>query len=381
MTWQESLRQLDARLAKGEIGAAEYRKARDEILAEASSGSQAPNRPSRGDVWATAQAQAIQDEAAANAAETTLVVKMEPPEADETTQVVKADQIQPPPPGPPANTPPLPQNPPPAGHQNGPQPGPLPVPNAAPPAGPTQPVGPGPVQELAPGVRPTPYRSAPIQGQEVFAEARPESGGTLLRFLVPLLILAVVGAGVWWFALRDSGEEPAAQPPATSTEQQAPGIDDIDGRMPELPGKANANNGTMSLERARELKLFTPTYATMLADNGSSEVVYRGAIQRGVGYLLVASPIPPANGADGVAVLTSEHLQRAGFAPAEEASPDDPAVITRVDNAFRTFIAVYSSGDVWVQLNVSGAPKGDEQALRTEFQKILGSLTERLPAD
>jgi hypothetical protein len=137
----------------------------------------------------------------------------------------------------------------------------------------------------------------------------------------------------------------------------------------------------MSLERARELKLFTPPYATLLADNGSSEIAYRGAVKTGAGYLLVASPIPPANGADGVAVLAREHLQRAGFAPAEEVSPDDPPVIVRVDSAFRTFIAVYSSDDVWVQLNVSGRPDGDEQELRTEFQRVLGTVTERLPAD
>jgi hypothetical protein len=360
MTWQESLRQLDARLAKGEIGAAEYRKARDEILAEASSGSQASNRQSRENLWATAQAQAkaqaAKDEAA-NAAETTLVVKLNQPEEDETTQVVEATQIQ--------QAVPHTQTTPP------------------PPVAPTQPVGPGPTQPVGPGVRPTQYRPAPIQGQEVFAEAGSQRGGMLLRFLVPLVILAVVGAGVWFFAFRDGEEEPAADTPPASTEQQqqTPGIDDVAGRLPELPGKANANNGSMELDRARELKLFTPTYATLLADNGASEVAYRGSARRGAGYLLIASPIPPANGADGVAVLTSEHLQRAGFSPAKEVSPDDPPVITRTDNVFRTFITVYSSGDVWIQLNVSGPPTGNEQALRNEFQRILATLTERLPAD
>lgn len=355
MTWQESLRRLDTRLAKGEIGAAEYRKTRDEILAEASSGSPTPGRQSRDDLWAAAEEKAAMDEEAAAAAETTLVVKMDPPpqpppaaeDEDETTQVVTAEQIQRAPQTVPA----------------GPPPGPV-------------------TQTQPPGVRPTPYRATPIQGQEVFAEAAPQGGSTLVRFLVPLLVLAVVGAGVWWFAFRGGDDNPpAADPPPSSTGQQAPSTDEIAGLLPELPGRANENNGTMPLERARELKLFTPTYAAMLADNGSSEVVYRGAVRRGFGYLLVASPIPPANGADGVAVLTSEHLQRAGFAPAAELSPDDPPVITRVDTAFRTFIAVYSSGDVWVQFNVSGPPKGDEQALRAEFQKILGSLTERLPAD
>ncbi|OLF06332.1 hypothetical protein BLA60_32360 [Actinophytocola xinjiangensis] len=376
MTWQDSLRQLDARLAKGEIGAAEYRKARDEILAEASSGSPNPGRGAREDLWAAANpatngasGTAAADTAAAaddaSAAETTLVVTVDAtaqaapePEAntsvvtkeDETTQVVSADQI---PPAPPV--------------QQGPQ-GPLPP----------MPVGP-------PGVRPTPYRAAPIQGQEVFTQNNSGGGSTALRFLVPLLVLALVGGGVWWFVLRgdEGGGDTAGPPPQTTTEQQpaTTGTDEIDGKMPELPGRANENNGTMSLDKARELKLFTKPYGAMLADNGSSEVVYRGSVRPGYGYLVVASPIPPANGADGVAVLAREHLQRAGFTPAQEVSPDDPPVITRQDDQFRTFIAVYNSGDVWVQLNVSTQPDGNEQQLRDEFQKILTELTERLPAD
>lgn len=365
MTWQESLRKLDGRLAKGEIGAAEYRKARDEILAEASSGANAAKE--RGDdLWTVANRRAVAAEEAAAAAETTLVVKMPPAgpppaeaaeaaEADEPTQVVPADRI-------PAAPDQQPAPPAPAVQER----------SAAPPR----------PADVPADVRPMPYRAAPIQGQEVFAEAGPEGGNVFVRLLVPLLILAVVGAGVWWFAFRDGDEEqPAAQPPASESTPAPPGVDDIDGRLPELPGRANQNNGAMTLDRARELKLFTPTYAALLADNGAAEIAYRGAVRSGAGYLMVASPIPPANGADGVAVLTREHLQRAGFAPAEALSPEDPAVITRTDKAFRTFITVFSSGDVWVQLNVSGAPDGDEKALRDEFQKVLGSLTERLPAD
>jgi len=363
MTWQDSLRQLDARLAKGEIGAAEYRKARDEILAEASSGSPTPGRGVGQDLWAAAAQPNADDDA--SAAETTLVVKVDAAaqaagaeqeantsvvtKEEETTQVVSADQIPQVPPAPPM-------------HQ-----GPPPMP-----AGP-------------PGVRPTPYRAAPIQGQEVFTQNNSAGGSTVLRFLVPLLVLALVGGGVWWFVLRGDDENGgAAQPPPETTTEQQPvttSTDEIDGKMPELPGTANENNGTMTLDKARELKLFTTPYGAMLADNGSSDVVYRGAVRPGYGYLLVASPIPPANGADGVAVLAREHLQRAGFTPAQEVSPDDPPVITRQDDQFRTFIAVYNSGDVWVQLNVSTQPDGDEQELRDEFQKILTELTERLPAD
>lgn len=360
MNWQDSLRQLDSRLAKGEIGAAEYRKSRDEILAEASSGSPTLGRRTRDDLRAAAMESAAPDEHAT--AETTLVVAMDPSserghaeprplEEEEVTQVLTADQITPPPPVMPAPIPPVP---------------------APPPGGALAP----------PGVRPTPYRAVPIQGQEIFAEAGPKQSARFVRLLVPLLILALVGGGVWWFALRNDGEQtPASPPPVSTSPQHVVSTDEVADKLPELPGTANGHNGTMPLDRAFELNLFAQPYKTILADNGASEIVFRGATRPGFGYLLMASPIPPPNDADGVAVLGREDLEKSGFAPAKEVSPDDPPVITRVDASFRTFLAVYSSGGVWIQLNVSAPPTGDEQELRTEFQKILAALTEQLPAD
>jgi hypothetical protein len=349
MTWQENLRELDQRLANGDISANEYRRTRDEILAEASSSS---SPDSKQDVWLPAQDAAkdagenAETDAKQDPGETTIVVKTS--QVEEDTQIVSSDSIAP------APSPAVPAVPPPP-----PPPGP-----AAPP--------------------PPPYPVAPIQGHEVFAEASAKKSGALTRFLVPLLILALVGAGVWWFFLRDSGDgNPAATPPPTSTaaKEKAHDVDAVAGLLPELPGKANANNGTLTLDRARELKLFTKNYATLLGDKGAEQIVYRGAVQRGVGYLLVASPVESAEAAAGVVEATTAHLERAGFKQAPEVSPDDPKVITRTDRAFRTFIAVYASDNVWVQLNVSGPPDGDEEELRTEFQKVLGSLTERLPAD
>jgi hypothetical protein len=228
---------------------------------------------------------------------------------------------------------------------------------------------------------------APIQGHEVFAEASSKKGGMITRFLVPLLILALIGTGVWWFVFRDSGESSAATPPQeTATSTQAPeeekqDADAVAGLVPELPGKANTNNGTLALDRAQELKLFTPNYATLLGEGGAEEIVYRGAVKSGAGYMLVASPVGSHDDAAALVTATTEHLERAGFTEAPAAEDGGPRVITRTDQAFRTFIAVYASGNVWVQLNVSGAPDGDKAALRSEFQKVLGSLTERLPAD
>jgi hypothetical protein len=164
MTWQESLRQLDARLANGEIGAADYRRTRDEILAEASSGNQANGQESGKDgLWTATNPSAQPDTADEKTTdiapgETTVVVRQDELE-DERTQVVKADAMVPPP----GNAPP-------------PPPWPAAMNNT---------------------------RSAPIQGQEVFAGAGKASKGRWLRWFVPLLIVALVAGGIWWFFVRE----------------------------------------------------------------------------------------------------------------------------------------------------------------------------------
>jgi hypothetical protein len=102
MTWQESLRQLDVRLANGDISANEYRRTRDEILAEASSNSAADSKQ---DLWvpvqttdaATANATEAATEAATDAAtvDTTANAGADSQQdAGETTIVVKRNQVE-----------------------------------------------------------------------------------------------------------------------------------------------------------------------------------------------------------------------------------------------------------------------------------------------
>ncbi|MPZ81359.1 MAG: hypothetical protein GEV28_13535 [Actinophytocola sp.] len=384
MTWQDSLRQLDARLADGEIGAADYRKARDEILAEASSGNQSVGGETpKGELWMSTNPAAPPAQPAQVDSETTQVVKTDdgatqvvtpddgatqvvtpddgatrtvtPDEAtqvvtpdDEATQVVKAEMLTSAPPGPRIQQ----QRPP----------------------------------QFGPPVPPIQYpRAAPIQGQEVFAEARSSGAGTALKILVPLLILALVGVAVWWFALRDDST-PAVQnedPPASSQQpsaSQVPSVADVAEKVPALPGEAKPESGTLTAAEAQEQKLLTPAYAKLLTDNGVDDIVYRKSAGDGFGYLLVAAPIEPSGGAVDTATATSDNLRQAGFETADPAESLGVPVVTRTDQFFRTFVAMYASEDIWVQLNVSGPPDGDAAALRTEFEKVLRSVTKELPA-
>ena len=335
MTWQDSLRQLDARLANGEIGAAEYRKTRDEILAEASSGTQSVSFD------AEATTQWVSTPPAPPAAEPQ--PQAPPAEGDEeVTQVVTADVV---------NTPPPP-----------------PMPQYAPPM----------------------PRQPPIMGSEVFAESREKKGGRLAWFLVPLLVIVLAGAGVWWFVLRDDSTQNAqngqpqdqtttSEAPPSSTAAEVPTAGDVADSLPQLPGQAKDGNGTMTPDEAQQQKLLTPAYAKLLTDGGAGEIVYTKSAGNGFGYLLIAAPVEPAGHAGDLATSTTDDLKKSGFTSAESGD-GQPPVYSRTDQFFRTFVTMYASGDVWVQLNVSGPPDGDENALRTEFDKVLQSVTEQLPA-
>jgi hypothetical protein len=351
MTWQDSLRQLDARLANGEIGAAEYRRTRDEILAEASSGTQAVSFD------AEATTQWVSTPPVVPPAAPPPAAPPQPAESDEeTTQVVTADMVTTPPPPPPM--------PPQQQQQFGP---PMPP----------------------PGLPPQMPRPAPIVGPEVFSEVRPAGGGRrVVWFLVPLLVIALAAAGVWWFVLRDDDSPATAQDqqqtttttaPKTTSTAAVPAAADVAEQVPRLPGQAKSESGTMTPDAAQQQKLLTPAYAKLLADGGAKEIVYRKSAGDGYGYLLIAAPVQPAGHAPNLATTTSDDLKSAGFAPAQSGA-GQPAVFTRTDTFFRTFVTMYAAGDVWVQLNVSAAPDGDENALRTEFDNVLGQVLEQLPA-
>lgn len=342
MTWQDSLRQLDARLANGEIGAAEYRKTRDEILAEASSGTQQVSF----DAEVTTQWVSTPPPPSASEAAT---------ESDEEpTQVVAAEMV---------TTPPPPQMP------------------------PQQ-------QQFGPPMPPQMQRPAPpIMGSEVFGEARPSGGGgkKALWFLVTIVVLALVGGGVWWFALRDDSTGQNAQnqqeqttttttaPTTTSEAAEVPKVADVAEQVPQLPGQAKPESGTMTVADAQQKQLLSPAYAQLLTHGGAKDIVYNKSSGDGYGYLLIAAPVEPAGHAGDLATATSDSLTKSGFTTAASGS-GQPPVYSRTDKFFRTFVVMYASGDVWVQLNVSSAPDGDENALRTEFDNVLQQVLEQLPA-
>lgn len=398
MTWQEELRKLDSALAEGELAANEYRKRRDEILAAASSAQPpspvigpptgprpviAPPAPDGDNAEVTQivnvdaaeaeQTQIIDATTAAGAVdETTKDVNAEP----ERTQVVTTE------------APPAQQQP-----QNAPQPGApqqpvwaaqLPDPNAA--------TGsfPRPPQPMAgPAV-------TPMDAQDLFTSNKPPRDGgkkPLMIGLVALVVLALVGGAVWFFAFRDDGADPGntagggdtqqEQPTTTTTkaeEEQPPPVEPVDISQIELPGEPVSTSGEMDIQRAGELNVIAPAEATLLAGAGADQLVYNGTSDGDFHYLLYSYQSKDAKAAAELTKGIVDVQKQLGFKPTKVDGVPASVDVSTVTNAEAAGIrGVYTYGDTTIEMFVLQIPAGDANEMRVQFQRVMQSVTDAAP--
>jgi hypothetical protein len=275
MSWQDELAQLDSALASGQISADDYRTRRDRVIAQAS-GQSTPEQPQQPQQQAgaepthvfrpvnPAQAQGFEDR-------TQIVPGQQPGQGGDRTQVVgrggDADSTQiVPNMTPPPQFPPRPAPPPWETHQ--PQ-----QPNMAPP--------PWANEELPPEFG---QQSWPRQGPEVFEEKSGGGAGRTIGIIVAIvLVLALAGGAVWFFAFKDKGndqadgnnnggggtsQEQSKDNPTTTTEEK-PNLPE--GPFVEVPGKEVLNR-TVPIQQAIADKQPTEQEAQLLASVGVSDV-------------------------------------------------------------------------------------------------------------
>ncbi|TDQ05094.1 SHOCT domain-containing protein [Labedaea rhizosphaerae] len=364
MDWQDELRTLDGKLTEGEISQAEYRKLRDQVLAEASSGGPVhrpvgPEHHDRVHIPSSAaeeapsgeMTQVISTEEAAD--EKTLRTQNQAP-----VQTVQSVQTAPPLPELDADKTVV------VGTQKtGPasayQP---PVRAAAPPPPPPWETGPA---------TPAPM----VQGNEVFSVARKESSAkkAALGSLAVLLVLALIGAGVWFFVLRDDDQPTNAGGPNPGT-TVVPKDTDPGSQIPSLPGVANANDGTMSADRAVQLKIIAPAEAALLKKLGADQLVFRGSTGEFTGYSLIAvRGEDPKKTTDGL----SNYLTQNGFQAAGPVPGGYPVLAAHYGDV-TMLQTVYTSGAFSVNLGVA-RKGGSDAALRDDLTKALGTLAKALP--
>ncbi|HEX6359832.1 hypothetical protein [Actinophytocola sp.] len=373
MTWQEELRQLDSALAGGELSANDYRKRRDEILAAASSAQ--PPSPVIGPPTGPRPAVPPEDKPdSPDAAEVTQVVNVDGAEsAAEVTQIIsnpikgnngaKAAPATPDEPTSPALQPPqwasLP-----------------PTHNSQTTVASFPPVPPPPPQVTGPAV-------TPLDAQDLFTSNKAPTGGKkpLLVGLVALVVLALAGAAVWFFAFN--GDEPADTAGGTgeSTEQTTEELPEpVDITKIELPGEAAANSGEMDITRASELAVIAPAEATLLADAGAKALTYIGHADGNYRFLLYAykSDSPAA-----AKELTGKILgvqKQLGFTDTTVEGVPDTVTVTTVSNSEAAAVrGVYTYGDTTIQLSVLQIPVGDPAEMHAQFQTAMTAITDAAP--
>ncbi|MGX7823689.1 hypothetical protein ACTG9Q_01205 [Actinokineospora sp. 24-640] len=398
MSWQDELHQLDTALASGQLSADDYRVRRDALLSKASGQVGQPGQPQsplqvqpqpQSPLQAPSQSQSQAPSPSPENERTQFVAPVvlppqngpRPQEAERTqavrpgrhtdhTQVVgKHDSSA-------DNT------------QIVPNSG-LPPRPAYPVVPPWETVHPGSVpqastpwggDELPPGFGQTGW---PRQGPEIFAEPEKGKGGKIaLIALAVVLVLGLVGAGVWFFGFKDSDTAQPPPPAPTTTTKQEPVLPPPnvpDGPFIEIAGR-EALNRTMTIEQALQRKLPTERESKLMKANGIVEVgglvTEENGLRRGIWAFKVA------DGGDASAALVAMDALYEQAKYAKVASPEHPEVTIRKlassgGDAPTVFRAHYvTDGGYMVRVEAFGA---DAAKVETAFFDLLAEETGKFP--
>lgn len=372
MSWQDELHQLDTALASGQLSADDYRVRRDALLSKASGqgGQPAPSPTPENErtQFVTPITLPPQNGPRQPEAERTQAVR--PGQHTDHTQVV-------------------------GGHDSSADNTQI-VPNSGLPPRPAYPVVP-PWETVHPHSAPqasTPWggdelppgfgqASWPRQGPEIFAEPEKGKGGKIaLIGLAVVLVLGLVGAGVWFFGFTDN-DNPAqpATPTTTSTKQEPvlPPPNVPDGPFIEIAGR-EALNRTMTIEQALQRKLPTERESKLMEANGIVEigglVTEENGLRRGIWAFKVA------DGGDPSAALVAMDALYEQAKYVKVSSPEHPDVTIRKlassgADAPTVFRAHYvTDGGYMVRVEAFGP---DAAKVETAFFDLLAEETGKFP--
>ncbi|ALG05598.1 hypothetical protein [Kibdelosporangium phytohabitans] len=279
MGWQDELQSLDEQLSAGQIRAEEYRKRRDELLAAASSGAISLRRVHR---------QKSPSIANAFSAET----KPDTSRSADVTQKVPAGAWQ-------------------TARPQTPPPPPPPMQASAPP--PASPPPPPPAS--------TSTALVPMHGSEVFGN-KPSKPGTresakVPKFLVAVVVLALVAGGVWWFAFRGGdgspntgGVQPDAAPPAATSGELT-----LD-KLPNPTDSQLSTAGVLTVDQAQTNNLIRPDEAAYLSATDLQKIYFRTIVTGNLSYQLFAFQTQTDTGGTRIVSGALERGKRANMVPA-----------------------------------------------------------------
>lgn len=310
MSWQEELNRLDEELSAGRMDSDEHRRRRDELLAAASSNPVVHRVPHPSRPLSGDTVPALDD-------------------ADVTQQVIMPPTRQ---------------------------------------AGPRWQATPPAPQIIKPLDPP------PIQGSEIFnlsATGGPRSGRRWPRFVIAVVVLAIVAGAVWWFAFRPKDNTAAP----TSTAEFS--IDKLPSPAPDIP---LSTSGVLTVDQAQISNLIVPDEASYLTQGGAQKIFYRSATAGNMTYAIYAVQTKdPAT----ARALAGKMVDR-GIRMSMQAAtvPDLPAGVT-VTKVFgpksAIYEAVYSSDRMAIRLLMLQTGANNEHQLETATQHAVATTVKSVP--
>jgi hypothetical protein len=326
MAWQDELNSLDEELSAGRIRSDEYRRRRDELLAAASSNpvGARPNlrqqSPSIANAF-TGDAQA--------------------PEPD-VTQQLAVRQTQP------AKA---------TWETKPPQPQLIPQPTE---------------RSLALNPEPT-----PMQGSEVFglAVSSPRAARQWPRFVVAIVILALVAGATWWFAFRDkSGPVTAAGPAAQQATQLS-----VD-RLPNPTDVPMTYSGVFTVDQAQVYNLLKPDEAATLVQGGAQRVYFRGVGAGNLVYHTFAYETGTVDAARKLATGVIDRDKKVGMTDSEISGlPQGVRVVKSLGDKSAMYEAVYAANQATIRILVVQSGPTEERQISDAMRRGVEAVVHSIP--
>jgi hypothetical protein len=329
MAWQDDLRELDEALSAGRIKADEYRKRRDDLLAAASSNPVVTRRIQRHRPTSIANAFSsgepkeggdLRTDDAADVTQQVAVTEKKPDWEAAPPQVIDSTAYA-------TNTPP-------------------PV----------------------------------MQGSELFGLASSTTPATgrrrWPRFVIAVVALVLVAGVTWWFAFRDTGNQPSKGTTQPAADQFT--LDRLPSPLPDVP---LSTSGVVTVDQAQIYSLIQPDEAGYLAAGGAEKIFYRWAGTPALSYSVYAVQAKDpatATALTGKAVTRGKQI---GVSPATV--PDLPRGVT-VGEVFGPSSAIaevtYTSGRMAVLIRIMQSGPNNERELQHAVQQAVGVIVKALPA-
>jgi hypothetical protein len=208
-----------------------------------------------------------------------------------------------------------------------------------------------------------------------------------------VLVLVLVVGGTYWLGTRTDKPSDAALPPAPTSSVPSlslpsatngaidPSVS-LEQRLPALPGKPNAGNSTMSIDKALEAKVITEADASQIRKNNAKEIIFRASSDTGKprdGNLMMAIPTLSVFDAKHLAAALRQNLSGAKLAATRLGPTENDLMYTQRGSDGWVGILWYSSGAVVVGIGVSQAGTTDSAGLRSRLKAIQESVTAVLP--